>query len=124
MAISVEQPSLLVVDDDPDVRALLCDLFSREGYRVHVANDGAAAISFLEHHSPPSAILLDVLMPGILGTSVLSYLGSRPSLVGIPVAVVSSSPQLVPDGYPAFKKPLKFAPLLEFVRNACNTNVG
>jgi CheY-like chemotaxis protein len=123
MATSVEQPNLLVVDDDPDVRTLLCDLFSREGYRVHVANDGAAAISFLEHHAPPSAILLDLLMPGILGTSVLSYLGSRPALVGVPVAIVSSSTQLAPEGYALFKKPLKFAPLLEFVRNACNSNV-
>jgi CheY-like chemotaxis protein len=89
---------------------------------VDVAPDGAAAILFLEHHEPPSAILLDLLMPGILGTSVLAYLGSKPSLEHVPVAIVSSSPQLAPDGYKLFKKPLKFAPLLEFVRNACHAN--
>ena len=100
---------------------LLSDLFSREGFRVNVAPDGAAAISFLEHHSPPSAILLDLLMPGILGSSVLQYLGSKPSLEHVPVAIVSSSPHLAPAGYPLFKKPLQFAPLLEFVRTACDT---
>jgi CheY-like chemotaxis protein len=110
---------LLVVDDDPEIRMLLSDLFSREGFRVDVATDGAAAISFLEHHEPPSAILLDLLMPGILGTSVLTYLESKPSLEHVPVAIVSSSPQLAPDGYRLFKKPLKFAPLLQFVRDAC-----
>jgi len=113
-------PTLLVVDDDPEVRMLLCELFAREGFRVDVATDGAAAILFLEHHEPPSVILLDLLMPGILGSSVLAYLGSTPSLEHVPVAIVSSSPHLAPEGYPLFKKPLKFAPLLEFVRNACH----
>jgi CheY-like chemotaxis protein len=120
---SVNPPTLLVVDDDPEIRMLLSDLFSREGFRVDVASDGAAAILFLEHHEPPSAILLDLLMPGILGTSVLAYLGSKPGLEHVPVAVVSSSPQLAPDGYKLFKKPLKFAPLLEFVRDACRASL-
>lgn len=114
---------LLVVDDDEDIRMLLCDLFRREGFRVDVATDGAAAISFLERHEPPSAILLDLLMPGILGSSVLEYLGSKPSLEHVPVAIVSSSPQLAPDGYRLFTKPLKFAPLLEFVRDACGARL-
>lgn len=118
-ARSVNQPTLLVVDDDPEIRMLLCDLFAREGFRVDVANDGAAAILFLESNDPPSAILLDILMPGILGSSVLSYLASKPTLERIPVAIVSSSPHLAPEGYQLFKKPLRFAPLLEFVRNAC-----
>jgi CheY-like chemotaxis protein len=122
-AQSVNPPTLLVVDDDPEIRMLLSDLFSRAGFRVDVAPDGAAAILFLEHHEPPSAILLDLLMPGILGTSVLAYLGSKPSLEHVPVAIVSSSPQLAPDGYKLFRKPLKFAPLLEFVRNACHTSL-
>jgi CheY-like chemotaxis protein len=98
---------------------LLSDLFAREGFRVDVASDGAAAISFLEQHEPPSVILLDLLMPGILGSSVLSYLGSKPDLEHIPVAIVSSSPELAPEGCMLFRKPLKFARLLEFVRRAC-----
>jgi len=101
---------------------LLCDLFKREGYRVDVATDGAAAISFLERHAPPSVILLDLLMPGILGTSVLQYLGSKPALEHVPVAIVSSSPDLAPSGYALFTKPLKFAPLLAFVREACHSD--
>lgn len=101
---------------------LLSDLFSREGFCVDVADDGAAAILFLEQHEPPSAILLDILMPGILGSSVLAYLASKPNLVHVPVAIVSSSPHLAPDGYQFFKKPLRFKPLLEFVRSACGAD--
>ena len=118
----VTPPTLLVVDDDPEIRMLLSDLFSREGFRVDVADDGAAAILFLEQHEPPSAILLDILMPGILGSSVLAYLASKPGLEHIPVAIVSSSPHLAPVGYQLFKKPLRFKPLLEFVRNACGAD--
>jgi CheY-like chemotaxis protein len=116
---TVKPHTLLVVDDDPEIRMLLSELFVREGFRVDVADDGASAILFLEHHDPPSAILLDIIMPGILGSSVLTYLASKPSLERVPVAIVSSSPHLAPDGYPLFKKPLRFAPLLEFVRHAC-----
>jgi len=116
----VNSPTLLIVDDDADIRMLLGDLFVREGFHVDLAVDGASAISFLENHEPPSAILLDLVMPGILGTSVLAYIGSKPDLENVPVAIISSSTQLAPDGYPLFKKPLKFAPLLEFVRKACD----
>jgi CheY-like chemotaxis protein len=118
-AQTVKPHTLLVVDDDPEIRLLLSELFVREGFRVDVADDGASAILFLEHHEPPPAILLDILMPGILGSSVLTYLASKPSLEHVPVAIVSSSPHLAPEGYPLFKKPFRFAPLLEFVRNAC-----
>ena len=99
---------------------LLCELFARAGFGVEVATDGASAILFLEHNAPPDAIILDLLMPGIIGSSVLAYLSSRPVLADVPVAIVSSSPHLAPEGYPLFKKPLQFAPLLEFVRSACD----
>lgn len=115
----MDQPTLLIVDDDPDIRMLLCELFGKAGYSVEVADDGAAAILFLEHNEPPDAIVLDLLMPGIVGSSVLAYLSSQPELADVPVAIVSSSPHLAPAGYPLFKKPLQFAPLLEFVRKAC-----
>jgi CheY-like chemotaxis protein len=121
-APTVKQHTLLIVDDDPEIRMLLGELFGKEGFRVDVATDGASAITFLEHHEPPSAILLDLLMPGILGSSVLEYLGNHPVLGLVPVAILSSSPHLAPDGYPLFKKPFKFAPLLEFVRSACDAS--
>lgn len=99
---------------------MLCELFANEGFQVESASDGAAAILFLESHTAPAAVVLDLLMPGIVGSSVLSYMADRPSLANVPVAIVSSSPHLAPDGYPLFQKPLRFAPLLEFVRTACD----
>src|SRR5262245_482925 len=100
---------------------LLCELFGKAGYSVELANDGADAILFLEQNEAPDAIVLDLLMPGIVGSSGLAYLSSQPNLAGVPVAIVSSSPHLAPAGYALFKKPLQFAPLLEFVRKACGS---
>jgi CheY-like chemotaxis protein len=113
-------PTLLVVDADPDARMQLCELFAQRGFRVCVADDGPAAILFLEQNEPPSAILLDLVMPWSSGTGVLSYLGSKRSLLNIPVAIMSGTPCRAPYGYRVFKKPLSFAPLLEFVRTACD----
>lgn len=120
LALARIPPLLLIVDDDPEVRMLLRELFVQKGYRVNVAEDGEAAMQFLEQNEPPSMILLDLMMPGIMGTGVLSYLGSTPSLLNVPIAIVSGTPDLAPLGYHVFKKPLSFAPLLEFVRTTCD----
>ena len=119
---SLSPPTLLIVDDDPEVRMLLCELFVRKGFHVEVAEDGGAAILFLAQHESPSVILVDLVMPGITGPGVLAYLGSKPNLLKIPVAIVSGTPHLAPHGYRVFKKPVSFAPLLEFVRAACHVS--
>jgi CheY-like chemotaxis protein len=121
LARSSNPPTLLIVDDDPDGRRLLCELFAQKGFRVNVTEDGAAAIRFLEQNEPPTVIVLDLVMSGITGTGILPYLSSTPSLLNIPVAIVSGTPDLAPPGYRVFKKPLRFASLLEFVRTASDT---
>jgi CheY-like chemotaxis protein len=106
---------VLVVDDDRDVRELLCELFARSGYDVEVACNGAEAIDQLER-STPAAILVDLVMPGIVGQELLEYVESADHLAGVPVAIVSGSPHLAPQGYRVFRKPLEFRSLLAFVR--------
>ena len=81
-------PSVLVVEDDPSVRGLLHTLLTAEGYQVATASDGLAGLrSALD--SPPSLILLDVMMPDLGGVRVLEELGSDPVLAGVPVIVVT-----------------------------------
>ncbi|MBH1934589.1 response regulator transcription factor [Streptomyces sp. AV19] len=70
---------VLVVDDDPDVRAAVADALTVEGYDVRTANDGLQA---LEAHAaePPAALVLDLAMPVLDGLSVcrrLRDLGDR-----------------------------------------------
>jgi CheY-like chemotaxis protein len=109
---------VLVVDDDRDVQDLLSDLFRRAGYDVEVAGNGADAIDTLEHSAPPAAILVDLLMPGVVGQELLEYVQSSDHLADVAVAIVSGSPHLAPSGFRVFGKPIEFGTLLEFVRGA------
>jgi len=62
---------ILVVDDDIDFTADLKMWLSREGFRVHVAQAGRAAIQFHRLYRPYTAVLLDLHMPKIDGFEVL-----------------------------------------------------
>lgn len=110
---------VLIVEDDPDIRNTLGDLLRREGYEVMLAKDGVEAVSLLEAAHHPCAILVDLLMPGVVGQELLEYLREDDRLASIPVAIVSGSPHLAPEGYKVFKKPLDLRPLLDFVREGC-----
>ncbi|MEU3874766.1 MULTISPECIES: response regulator transcription factor [Streptomyces] len=72
-------PSILVVDDDPDVRAAVADGLAVEGYTVREAPDGLAALSAVAA-APPDALVLDLAMPVLDGLAVcrrLRELGDR-----------------------------------------------
>ncbi|MGQ0667119.1 MAG: response regulator [Nitrospiraceae bacterium] len=71
--IQQNEESVLVVDDDPLVCDLLVQFLSLRGYRALGVNDGHAALRMVED-TPPDAILLDMIMPGISGVEVLEAL--------------------------------------------------
>jgi CheY-like chemotaxis protein len=110
---------ILIVEDDVDIQAALFDLLSGEGYEVDIVENGADAISMLEDGARPCVMLVDLLMPGIVGQELLEYVREDVRLAAIPVAIVSGSPQLAPDGYQVFRKPMDLKPLLDFVRGGC-----
>ena len=109
---------VLIVEDDLAVQESLKELFAREGYEVVIANNGGEAIDMLEHDLRPCCVLLDLLMPGIVGHEVLSYLG-EPPYHDIPVGIMTGSPHLAPTNYPVFTKPLAMQELLDFVGARC-----
>ena len=79
---------VLVIDDDDDQRALMTRFLAREGFSARVAEDGRTGLD-LARRLKPRAILLDVMMPGIDGWSVLSELKADPDLADIPVVMVT-----------------------------------
>src|SRR2546430_4707896 len=95
------QPSqrVLVVEDEPEFRAALEDMLAGDGYDVVLAHDGVEAIALLEGGERPDVVLVDLLMPGVVGQELLEHLRSHDELSAIPVAIVSAPPQLAPDGY-------------------------
>lgn len=68
--------SVLVVDDEPDIRYLNQLILERDGHRVMTAADGNEALAAV-HAEVPDVIILDVLMPEVDGWSVLEQLKSH-----------------------------------------------
>jgi CheY-like chemotaxis protein len=82
-----ERSSVLVVEDEPDIRELFCELLGSEGFRVLTAADGAQALGMLEV-VPVDLILLDIMMPVMDGFAFLRVYGRRPA-PRAPVVAVS-----------------------------------
>ena len=80
--------SILVVDDDEQIRTLLLKFLSRRGYHVQTASNGSQALTLVEQ-APPNLIILDMYMPGMNGIEVLRKVQARPSKSD--VLVLSSS---------------------------------
>jgi DNA-binding response OmpR family regulator len=78
--------SILVVDDEEDIRTLLCELFRRAGYRVQEASNGQEALRLL-FQSPPSLVMLDVAMPEMDGWTTLSRIRE---VSDVPVVMVTA----------------------------------
>ena len=77
---------VLVIDDDPNARALLSRFLVREGFGVRTASDGKMGLK-LARALRPRAILLDVMMPQMDGWTVLSALKADPDMADIPVVM-------------------------------------
>src|ERR1700704_2636993 len=81
--------SILVVDDDENIRELLRLHLSAAGYDVHVARDAISA-GYMVLRSPPDLIITDVNMPHMDGFEFIAALKSDKSLPRIPVIFLTS----------------------------------
>ena len=106
---------VLVIDDDPDIREALSDVLSEEGFRVHDAADGQAALEQLADLPRPCVLLLDWRMPRLDGKGLLDTLETRDALGGLTVLVQTATPGDVRDRRVTrvFPKPLDLGDVLE-----------
>ena len=84
------QANLLVIDDNPTNRQLLCSQLDRLGYQVSTANNGLDGLAALQK-TPFEVVLLDVQMPGLDGFQTLARLKADENLREIPVIMISAS---------------------------------
>jgi DNA-binding response OmpR family regulator len=84
---------VLLVDDDPDIR-FLCELALRDvaGWEVHVAAEGEEALE-LARREPVDLVLLDVMMPGLDGPTLLGRLREIPEAAELPILFVTAKVQ-------------------------------
>lgn len=84
------QPAtLLIVDDEPQVRKLLETLLQHEGYQTLSAGSGEEALQLVARQ-PPDLILLDIMMPGMDGYEVATQLKGDETTAGIPIIMLSA----------------------------------
>jgi len=86
--IAQSRKIVLVVDDAPDVAALIAAHLIREGYDALTATSGKQALELAANHRP-FAITLDIVMPDMDGWEVLQSLKENPDTKDIPVIIIS-----------------------------------
>jgi DNA-binding response OmpR family regulator len=84
-----DAPSILLVEDNPDMSAYLARLLSGEGWRVRATGDGASALRAAEA-DPPDLMLSDVMLPGRDGIAVLREMRASARLSRIPIILLTA----------------------------------
>lgn len=115
---------VLIVDDDEDIRQILADILRSEGYDTALAADGKEALEYLERHTPPCAILLDLMMPVMDGWEFSRLARMDPRFVSIPIVVMSAhvnarQASSTLSAYSFLEKPLDMDRLLGLVQKMC-----
>ncbi len=92
--------TVLVVEDDLDVRDLLQDYLEAKGFDVVPAGTGKQALDFLlaKGAAPPDIVILDLMMPLVNGWQVLEQMRNHPVLAEIPVVVLTAATSDKPTG--------------------------
>ncbi len=81
--------SILVIEDDPDIRELLSFSLAKEGWAVIMASDGEEGLAALPSANP-DCVVLDIMLPGIDGLEVLRVLKSDPARKRLPVIMTTA----------------------------------
>lgn len=120
------QGTILVVDDEPQVREVISRLLARRGYTVITAKDGRDALLRFGDSSEINLVILDMVMPGMGGRECLARL--RKANPAVPVVIVTGysadgSPQeLLGEGAMAIvEKPFDFAVFSRIVQKILET---
>lgn len=87
---STASKAIFVVEDDPQIKALLSDFLEDEGYFVRTGVNGSALIAALAE--PPALVILDVMMPGIDGIEFCRQFRAHPATANVPVVFITAAP--------------------------------
>jgi len=88
-AIAAGDTVILTIEDDPAFARILVDLIRRKGHRALAAADGESGLELARRYRP-TGILLDVMLPGMDGWSVMQHLKHDPVTAAIPVHFISA----------------------------------
>jgi CheY-like chemotaxis protein len=113
---------VLIIEDDADLREMMAQLLTLEGFAAATAANGREALLYLRTNAAPDVILLDLMMPVMDGWEFRREQQRDRDMAGVPVIVLSAldQPRAADVAADAFlKKPLDFDRLLELIRRYC-----
>ena len=116
---AMASPTVLIVDDELDIRETLSDVLAAEGFSVQTVCHGREALQYLEQNPPPALILLDLMMPDMDGWQFRVQQRQTPALAQIPVIAMTanqSSQAAAIDAQGFLTKPFSITALLRSVR--------
>jgi len=110
--------TLLVIEDDADIRETLDGLLSMDGFRVMGCSNGREALDWLHSSSKPDVILLDLMMPVMDGWQFRVAQKQDPELANIPIVALSAdatakAAAIDADAY--LKKPVEYETLVDTI---------
>ena len=115
--------TILVVEDNDDVREMMSVTLELEGHEVVTAANGRQALDQLHRGAEPCMILLDLMMPVMNGWQFQEEVSKDPRLAEIPLVVVSAMPGEGGEPLPAaavLAKPIDIDKLLDVVCEFCD----
>jgi CheY-like chemotaxis protein len=115
------QHSILVVEDDQDIREAVAELLELEGYSVSSASNGQEGLNVLATLRQPCLVLLDLMMPVLTGYEFLERLRITGTQSLVPVLIMTASHVTeLPDGAAGLlRKPVEMTHLLQAVARFC-----
>lgn len=87
--MSIDLPSILIIDDEPDNFDVIETLLSHRDYILHYASSGQEALGSLDAFQP-ALILLDVMMPELDGIEVCRRIKAMPNWQAVPIIMVTA----------------------------------
>ena len=79
MEATLDQPTVLIVEDDDQIAFLLQFIVEREGFHVLLARDGRAAQKLIDESVPPALSMLDVMLPYVDGFQLIAHIRAKPA---------------------------------------------
>jgi two-component system, chemotaxis family, chemotaxis protein CheY len=113
--------TILLVEDDFEVREALAETLRDEGYCVDCAIDGEQALDYLRSRGKPGLILLDLMMPRMSGSEFRMVQKVDPQLCDVPVVLLSADGRMEEkaralETHGAIRKPIDLDELLSTIQ--------
>ena len=119
--------SIMIIEDEEDIREILKEFFEGEGYEVRTAVHGKDAFRILEEKGKPNMILVDLMMPVMSGEEFIEKKKLHPIFADIPTVIMSADHRTKAKAAAlnikwAISKPLELTSLISIVDEVFNGN--